>query len=125
MKQITICLVILLAAVTVCAQDLVKEDYTQELGQCLIYHAYKHISLEHLDYAGNDEDDDGVDDIVTLIMNTCYPIHVLQVRAHAYNMEIAVEMMHSEGVENAYEELAEATVKIVTEQLNKTEGSSL
>jgi hypothetical protein len=117
MKKLIVCLFILLSAVTVCAQDRVTEDYTDELCQCLIYYAHQNIHLEHLDYGEDvDEDEDGTD-IVTLIMNTCYPIHFLQVRTYAPNNEVAADMMHDPAVENAYEEMAEAAVKFVTERM--------
>jgi hypothetical protein len=116
MKQFVLGLIILLfVSSTVYAQERVTKDYANELCQCLLYHAHKHIHLEHLDYGEDiDEDEDGPD-IVTMIMNTCYPIHYLQVRTYAPNDEVAVDMMHDEAVENAYEELAEAAVEFITE----------
>jgi len=117
MKQLIICLVVLLSAVAVYAQDRVTEDYTDELCQCLIYYAHQNVHLQHLDYSSSDEEDEEeADDIVTIIMNTCYPIHFLQVRSYAPNNEVAADMMHDPAVENAYEELAEAAVEFIMEQ---------
>lgn len=99
MKKIIVCLIILLSAVTVQATD-----YTHELCQCLIYHAYEHYNLG--DITDREE-------LITRVMNTCYPIHAAQVMNYAPNGEIAADMMGEEEVENAYEELAEAAVDIV------------
>ena len=119
MKRFILGLIILLCvSSTVYAEERVKMDFSNELCQCLLYHAHRNIHLQYLDYSSSDEgyEEGEADDIVTIIMNTCYPIHFLQVRTYAPNDEIAVDMMHDHAVEHAYEELAEAAVKFIMEQ---------
>lgn len=91
------------------AQSLLKEDYTDELCKCLIYNAHKQYYLGNMNR----------EDTITSIMDTCYGIHFMQVRTYAPTVDIALDMMHEEETENAYEDLAEAALDFVIKDATK------
>lgn len=111
MKNLIISLVILLSSVTaVSAQSLLKEDFTDELCFCLVYHANNKLQLGAI----TDREE-----LITYAMDTCYGVHFLQTRTYCHTVDEAVDMMHEEEVENAYEDLAEAAVDFVIKESNK------
>ena len=113
MKQVVISLFILLVITsTSFAQSTLKEDFTDELCQCLIYHAYEQYHLGAITKKK---------DLVTHVMNTCYGIHFLQVRTYAPNTDVALDMMGEKEVERAYEDLAKSAVKFVIDMDKRKE----
>jgi len=105
-----VCLGLLTSTATAFAQSTLKEDFTDELCQCLIYHAYEQYHLGAITKKK---------DLVTHVMNTCYGVHFLQVRTHVPNTDVALDMMGEKEVERAYEDLAKSAVKFVIEMDKK------
>lgn len=91
------------------AYTTIKKDYTDELCMCLVYYAHKEYHLGVMDK----------EKTITYMMDTCYGIHFAQVRTFAPTVDVALDMMHEEEVERAYEELAEGALNFVIRDATK------